>query len=174
MESEVLRHLDSLGRIVLPKNMRKRLLLSEGDPVEVSLEKNHIVIRPFMPLTELEGFFSLCLKTAEKRGLRLIVTSRIDVLFSLTDGIPKGTFLSKAVSALITSRKVQHVHEEMIPISEGLGYYVQSVFPVISYGELYGSIIAVSTEKEALTEEQEQYMTVLCELITEEIGGSEQ
>lgn len=44
--SGIIRNMDDLGRIVPPKEMRKSLSIKDGDPVEISLENNAIVIRP--------------------------------------------------------------------------------------------------------------------------------
>lgn len=44
--SAIERHVDKLGRIVLPMNYRKRLNLSEDSKVRISLEDNSIIITP--------------------------------------------------------------------------------------------------------------------------------
>lgn len=41
----IVRRIDALGRIVIPKEMRKSLYLAEGDPVDISAENDAIVIR---------------------------------------------------------------------------------------------------------------------------------
>lgn len=41
----IVRRIDALGRIVIPKEMRKSLYLEEGDPVDISSENDAIVIR---------------------------------------------------------------------------------------------------------------------------------
>lgn len=41
----IVRRIDALGRIVIPKEMRKALYLEEGDPVDISSENDAIVVR---------------------------------------------------------------------------------------------------------------------------------
>ena len=41
----IVRKIDALGRIVIPKEMRRSLYLEEGDPVDISAENDAIVIR---------------------------------------------------------------------------------------------------------------------------------
>ena len=43
------RRVDELGRIVLPKELRTRLEIEEGDPLEIFLEGDHIVLQKYQP-----------------------------------------------------------------------------------------------------------------------------
>ena len=172
MEKEVLRRLDTFGRVVVPKDMRQRLFIADGDPVTVSFEKNSIVLRPFVPLTEMDHFFSLCIQTAKRSDLSLVITSRTEVLYSFAKDMIKGIPIPGTISALITSRKVHDVHESGIPIVQGSRYRVQAVYPIVSYGELYGAIVPVNDSGAALTEEQHQKLSFLRDLIAEEVNAN--
>ena len=44
-----IRHIDELGRIVLPIETRKRLDLNTKDPVEIFVEKDRIVLKKYEP-----------------------------------------------------------------------------------------------------------------------------
>ena len=43
------RRVDELGRIVLPKELRTRLEIEEGDPLEIFLEGDHVVLQKYQP-----------------------------------------------------------------------------------------------------------------------------
>jgi AbrB family transcriptional regulator, transcriptional pleiotropic regulator of transition state genes len=45
----VVRKVDQLGRIVLPKSLRKRYLMNEGDPVEILVQGDHIILERYRP-----------------------------------------------------------------------------------------------------------------------------
>jgi transcriptional pleiotropic regulator of transition state genes len=45
----IVRKLDQLGRIVLPKNLRKRYQMNEGDPIEILVQGDHIILERFRP-----------------------------------------------------------------------------------------------------------------------------
>ncbi|WP_438446621.1 AbrB/MazE/SpoVT family DNA-binding domain-containing protein [Gorillibacterium sp. sgz5001074] len=45
----VVRKVDQLGRIVLPKSLRKRYQMNEGDPVEILVQGDHIILERFRP-----------------------------------------------------------------------------------------------------------------------------
>ncbi len=46
-ESGIVRNVDNVGRIVIPKEIRKLMSISEGDPVEIVKENNQIIIRKY-------------------------------------------------------------------------------------------------------------------------------
>jgi transcriptional pleiotropic regulator of transition state genes len=45
----VVRKVDQLGRIVLPKSLRKRYQMNEGDPVEILVQGDHIILERYKP-----------------------------------------------------------------------------------------------------------------------------
>lgn len=45
--SGIVRNLDNLGRVVIPKEMRKLLLIEVGDPVEIIKDKNTVVLKKY-------------------------------------------------------------------------------------------------------------------------------
>lgn len=48
MRSGIIRRVDDLGRILIPKEIRRTLQIREGDPLEISVEEGHIVIEPYV------------------------------------------------------------------------------------------------------------------------------
>lgn len=44
----IVRNLDNLGRVVIPKEMRKMLSINEGDPVEIAKVDNKVVVRKYV------------------------------------------------------------------------------------------------------------------------------
>lgn len=48
MRSGIIRRVDDLGRILIPKGIRSTLQIREGDPLEISVEEGHIVIEPYI------------------------------------------------------------------------------------------------------------------------------
>jgi AbrB family transcriptional regulator, transcriptional pleiotropic regulator of transition state genes len=45
----IVRKLDQLGRIVLPKSLRKRYQMTEGAPIEILVQGEHIILERFRP-----------------------------------------------------------------------------------------------------------------------------
>jgi transcriptional pleiotropic regulator of transition state genes len=55
----IVRKVDQLGRIVLPKSLRRRYLMNEGDPIEILVQGDHIILERYRPrcvfCTSVEG-----------------------------------------------------------------------------------------------------------------------
>lgn len=48
----IVRRIDELGRVVIPKEVRRALRIKEGDPLEIfTTREGEIVLKPFSPLT---------------------------------------------------------------------------------------------------------------------------
>ena len=45
----IIRHVDELGRIVIPKEMRKKMDIANSDPVEIYVEGNKIILTKYHP-----------------------------------------------------------------------------------------------------------------------------
>ena len=53
----VVRRIDDLGRIVIPKEIRRTLRIKEGDPLEIFTEKDgDIILKKYSPIGELSNF----------------------------------------------------------------------------------------------------------------------
>ncbi|MEC2077765.1 AbrB/MazE/SpoVT family DNA-binding domain-containing protein [Metabacillus fastidiosus] len=48
----VVRRMDQLGRVVLPKELRKTMNIDEKDPMEILVEKDCIILRKYVPKME--------------------------------------------------------------------------------------------------------------------------
>ncbi len=53
MGTGIIRRLDDLGRISLPKNVREMLTLQDGDPIEISVQGNKVVLEKY---NSFEGY----------------------------------------------------------------------------------------------------------------------
>lgn len=51
----IVRNLDPLGRIVIPKEMRRILGIAERDPLEILIEDNKIILRKYAPCDIFTG-----------------------------------------------------------------------------------------------------------------------
>lgn len=52
MTTGIVRRLDDLGRIVIPKKIRQCCGLADNDPLEINVEDNHITLTPYRPYAE--------------------------------------------------------------------------------------------------------------------------
>ena len=53
----VVRRIDDLGRIVIPKEIRKNLHIKNGETLEIYLESENIVLKKYSPLGNINNFY---------------------------------------------------------------------------------------------------------------------
>lgn len=86
MNSGSIKRIDELGRIVIPKDIRKRLSIKTNDSLEISVENNNIKISKSKSINNFDEFIIKLLKIICKNlDYKLIATNRDAVIFNNTE-----------------------------------------------------------------------------------------
>ena len=94
----VVRRIDDLGRIVIPKEIRKTLRIKEGDPLEIFTEKEgSIILRKYSPIGELSEFATGYAETLAKTTGHIAFITDKDTVIAVSGG-PKKDYLEQNVS----------------------------------------------------------------------------
>ena len=91
----IVRRVDDLGRIVIPKEIRRTLRIREGDPLEIYTEKDGgVIFRKYSPMSDLQDFASqICESIGASTG-RIAAVSDRDSIIALF-GAPKRELMEK-------------------------------------------------------------------------------
>ena len=152
-----------MGRIVIPKEIRRTLKIREGDPLEIYTEKDGgVIFRKYSPMGDLQDFASqLCESIGANTGHVAAVSDR-DCIIALS-GAPKRELMDKPNSQelerLMEQRKnYRYVPgEAMIRASEGSDkYHLGVAAPILSQGDLMGGVMLLMGEEEKLMGEADQ------------------
>ena len=94
----VVRRIDDLGRIVIPKEIRRTLRIKEGDPLEIFTEKDgDIILKKYSPIGELSNFATEYVESLNKiTGHISIITDRDTVI--AVAGTSKKDLLEQKIS----------------------------------------------------------------------------
>lgn len=65
MNRGIVRCIDDLGRLVIPKEMRRTLMMKPNEPLEILLEDDKIIIKKFSPSANYKSALESILKTVE-------------------------------------------------------------------------------------------------------------
>lgn len=151
----IVRRIDDLGRVVIPKEIRRTLRLREGTPLEIFTDREgEIILKKYSPMVELAAFASQYAEAmAQSTGLMVCITDR-DQIIAVSGG-PKKDYLQKPISrqleAAITERttvlavKGDKTFIELIP-EEAEGVTAQVIAPIICEGDAIGAVIIISRE----------------------------
>jgi AbrB family transcriptional regulator (stage V sporulation protein T) len=150
----IVRRIDDLGRVVVPKEIRRTLRIREGDPLEIFTEKDgSVVLKKYSPIGELSEcakFFSGAIGNVIDRN---VVICDKDIIICASGGCKKEYLnkpISKQLETMIDSRAVfiKNSAEEgtCIPVYEGEEIehiFAQVICPVISEGQTIGAVVVI-------------------------------
>lgn len=152
----IVRRIDDLGRVVIPKEIRRTLRIREGDPLEIFTDREgEVILKKYSPINELNEFANEYVQSVyDVLGSMAVITDRDQVIAAIGKG--KKEMLEKRISKDIekiiqekTSKLITE-KERLINIIAGEGeekdYQSQVVVPIVSQGDPIGSIIFMSLE----------------------------
>ncbi len=153
----VVRRIDDLGRVVIPKEIRKVHRIKEGDPLEIFTDKEgEIILKKYSPIGELSEFAGSYAETLSKTTGYITCITDKDTVIAVSGGSKKDFLekgLSKQLEEVIENKEVfksKDNDEIAIPITENEGreriYNSQVIYPIISDGDVIGSVILLSKE----------------------------
>lgn len=93
----IVRRIDDLGRVVVPKEIRRTLHIREGDPLEIFTERDgEIILKKYSPIGELGNFAQQFCDSASQILNTTVCVSDIDS-FIAAAGSEKSLFLNKTI-----------------------------------------------------------------------------
>jgi len=143
----IVRRIDDLGRVVIPKEIRRTMRIREGDPLEIYTDREgEVIFKKYSPIGELASFAAQYAETLYKScNMSVIITDRDAVIACA--GVSKKEYndkqLSDAVENIIESRNIYVWREggEKLPvISDGGKHFVSCAMPIISEGDVLGDM----------------------------------
>lgn len=156
----IVRRIDDLGRVVIPKEIRRTLRIREGDPLEIFVDREgEVILKKYSPIGELGDFAKEYADALyESTGHIALITDR-DLVVAVA-GASKKEFLdkpiSRAVEQAIEERKVvlmpkpgDHIYCETCPVLEEEGecqFTAQVIAPIIAEGDPIGAVILTTRE----------------------------
>ena len=153
----VVRRIDDLGRVVIPKEIRKVHRIKEGDPLEIFTDKEgEIILKKYSPIGELTEFASSYAETIAKTTGHITCITDKDSVIAVAGGSKKDFLeknLSKELEEVLENKEVfksKENNEISIPITQNEGreriYNSQVIYPIITDGDVVGSVILLAKE----------------------------
>ena len=154
----IVRRIDDLGRVVIPKEIRRTMRIREGDPLEIYTEKDgEVIFKKYSPIGELGDFAANYAETlALSSGQCACITDRDSVI--AVSGIPKKELMEKPVSAElenVMNDKITVTYEsgKIINVADGNDKYNAGVVvPIVSEGDTIGSVLFIMKDGEKPSE----------------------
>lgn len=144
----IVRRIDDLGRVVIPKEIRRTMRIREGDPLEIYTDKDGgVIFRKYSLMSGLADFAGQLCETLNRTTGKVAVITDRDSCIAVA-GAPRREVLDKAISGrleqLMEQRQIyQHRDgEEAILLCDGENRLCLSVAaPILSEGDVLGCVV---------------------------------
>ena len=159
----IVRRVDDLGRIVIPKEIRRTLRIREGDPLEIYTEKDGgVIFRKYSPMGDLQEFAAqMCEAIGAATGQIAAVADRDTIIASC--GVPKRELLDKPNSPELDKLMDQRRHyryqegDALIRATEtSEKYHLGVASPILSQGDLMGCVMLLLQDHDKPLPESDQ------------------
>lgn len=162
----IVRRIDDLGRVVIPKEIRRTLRIREGDPLEIFTDREgEIILKKYSPIGELTEFAGEYVESLFETTRHIaIITDRDGVI--AVSGSSKKDYAEKRLSPelekIIESREIYVTNANAKPVRITANefnpdnYVSQVIAPILAHGDPIGSIMLLSKDKAVKMTEVEE------------------
>lgn len=161
----IVRRIDDLGRVVIPKEIRRTMRIREGDPLEIYTSNDgEVIFKKYSPINELaEGAAQAAEVIAKLGGAPAVIFDRDHVV--AVSGVQKKEYserrISPALEDLLENRKsfayTNESTNKLTPI-EGIDKTALAVFPIISSGDITGAVAFIENSDNKKATEQHKML----------------
>ncbi len=154
----IVRRIDELGRVVIPKEIRRTLRIREGDPLEIFTDRDgEVILKKYSPIGEMGDFAKEYAESLYRSLGHVVCICDKDNIIAVSGGNKK-EYLDKPISEdierIMKDRKAAIINRrdggKTIPITsdedEDAGYQAQVIIPIIAEGELIGAVALLTKQ----------------------------
>lgn len=156
----IVRRIDDLGRVVIPKEIRRTLRIREGDPLEIYTDREgEVILKKYSPIGELGDFAEAYAESLHNTSGHIIAVADRDTIIAVSGGLKKELLekpISMDIEKIIENRDTYVAVSPETPripiVSDEKGntkYSNQIIYPIISEGDAIGAVIMLSTDAKA-------------------------
>ncbi|MFT9850311.1 stage V sporulation protein T [Aneurinibacillus sp. REN35] len=152
----IVRRIDDLGRVVIPKEIRRTLRIREGDPLEIFVDRDgEVILKKYSPIGELGDFAKEYADSLYESTNHITLISDRDTVIAVS-GASKKEFMDKPIGEIVentmeerrTSLQTTAGEYEIIRDNEE-NYASYVIAPIIASGDPIGSVILLTKEDQA-------------------------
>ena len=153
----IVRRIDDLGRVVIPKEIRRTMRIREGDPLEIYTGKEgEIILKKYSPMGEFGGALDdICEAVYKSSKRNCVICDRDWVVAAAGPCKPMVVekTLSEEMKEVMEYRKKYRIQkgESGVLLTTEAYYEASLVYPILAEGDLAGAILYLDQEKDVET-----------------------
>lgn len=160
----IVRRIDDLGRVVIPKEIRRTLRIREGDPLEIFTDREgEIILKKYSPIGELGTLAKLYAESlSQTLGCTVCITDMDQVVAASGSGRKElqDQYITKETEKILQDRSRVLSRSDrpgFVRITSEMGEYCdQAICPIICEGDVIGSVILLNRDERKKFGELEQ------------------
>lgn len=174
----IVRRIDDLGRVVIPKEIRRTLKIREGDPLEIFTDREgEVILKKYSPvgeLGEISGIFAECL--ARSLECTVCITDNDQIVAASGSGKKElqDRYISSEIEKIFRMRKNYLAKNEngrvISIIDEDGGYKDEVICPIICEGDVIGGIILLGKETNKFHETEQKVALLAADFLGRQMG----
>ncbi len=147
----IVRRIDDLGRVVIPKEIRRTLRIREGDPLEIFVDRDgEVILKKYSPIGELGDFAQEYTDSLFETTGHIALISDRDAVVAVS-GAAKKQWIDKSVTEIIEnameSRRTMVISKEEVADEDEIwSFESQVIAPIIAEGDPIGVVILCTKE----------------------------
>ena len=161
----IVRRIDDLGRVVIPKEIRRTLRIREGDPLEIFTSKNgEVVFKKYSPFSELTAFAAEYVSALQAvSGFGCAITDR-DIVIAYAGNGKREILdrpLAEQAEALITSRRAFITGNDTasVPLLRDTEKHrIAAARPILASGDILGMVCFLMTDDNSISSTEEKLL----------------
>ncbi len=155
----IVRRIDDLGRVVIPKEIRRTLRIRVGDPLEIFTDKDGgVVFKKYSLMGDLQILAAQVCETVSKTsGCPVLICDRDAVIAAA--GVNRREYverhISEALAGIMDGRQIYQLRggETEIPVTEdGASLSVALAAPILTEGDVMGCVVLGKREQGGVSE----------------------
>lgn len=155
----IVRRIDDLGRVVIPKEIRRTLRIREGDPLEIFVSRgSEIILKKYSPISELGQFATEYAEALfDSLHVPTFITDRDEII--AVSGISKTEYLNQSIGSTIEHTienrgNVLETETSTVELVRGKEEEViaYTISTIIANGDPIGSVLFFARDQEEVTE----------------------
>ena len=165
----IVRRIDDLGRVVIPKEIRRTLRIREGDPLEIFTDREgEIILKKYSPIGELsESAGQYAESLAQTTGMLVCITDRDHVIAASGNGKKdfEGKPISHQLECIIEDRNSVIASKEesefvKVTLDDNGDFASQAISTIICEGDAIGSVILYNKDEKTKIGETESKLAM--------------
>lgn len=158
----IVRRIDDLGRVVIPKEIRRSLRIREGEPLEIYTDQEGgVVFKKYSPIGEVGEFTMQYAEAINKSSGISIAICDLDNVIAVA-GVPKKEYLEKPISSplsnLLEKRQIYSSNStaDELSITETAEGKISYLSPIVSEGSVIGAVMSLRSTEKQMPDETEK------------------